>query len=164
KSTASKPASVRISTSRATASTIACGPPFSSYSGVPGNGGKCAIATTGLSTSNRSSRAAATVVRSVHDAADGTIRVLVDGASADVAWVLDQLWAPIVAVTAAHGGRENGLISSTVVTASLLPESPRIAVQLSKTNLTHDLVRSAGALAVHFLPDDDRGLELFRAL
>src|SRR5262249_19823217 len=83
---------------------------------------------------------------------------------ADVAWVLEQLWAPIVAVTAAHDGRENGLISSTVVTASLLPESPRIVVQLSKTNLTHDLVCTSGALAVHFLPDDERGLELFRAL
>jgi 3-hydroxy-9,10-secoandrosta-1,3,5(10)-triene-9,17-dione monooxygenase reductase component len=84
--------------------------------------------------------------------------------AADVAWVLEQLWAPIVAVTAAHEGRENGLISSTVVTASLLPESPRVVVQLSKTNLTHDLVCDSGALAVHFLPDDDRGLELFRTL
>jgi flavin reductase (DIM6/NTAB) family NADH-FMN oxidoreductase RutF len=101
------------------------------------------------------------VARSVHDPADGTIRAM---RAADVAWVLEQLWAPIVAVTAAHGGRENGLISSTVVTASLLPESPRIAVQLSKTNLTHDLVCSSGALAVHFLPDDERGLELFRVL
>lgn len=78
--------------------------------------------------------------------------------------MLDQLWAPIVAVTAAHGGRENGLISSTVVTASLLPEAPRIAVLLSKANLTHDLARASGALAVHFLPDDERGLELFCAL
>jgi flavin reductase (DIM6/NTAB) family NADH-FMN oxidoreductase RutF len=83
---------------------------------------------------------------------------------ADVAWLLDQLWAPIVAITAAHGGRENGLISSTAVTASLLPESPRLAVQLSKANLTHDLVVASGAFAVQLLPDDERGLELFRAL
>ena len=78
--------------------------------------------------------------------------------------MLEQLWAPIVAVTAAHDGRENGLISSTVVTASLLPESPRVAVQLSTTNLTHDLIRASGAFAVHFLPDDERGIELFHAL
>jgi flavin reductase (DIM6/NTAB) family NADH-FMN oxidoreductase RutF len=83
---------------------------------------------------------------------------------ADVAWLLDQLWAPLVAITAAHGGRENGLISSTAVTASLLPESPRLTVQLSKANLTHDLVVMSGAFAVHLLPDDERGLELFRAL
>ena len=70
----------------------------------------------------------------------------------------------IVAITAAHDGRENGLISSTAVTASLLPESPRLTVQLSKANLTHDLVLASGALAVHFLPDDERGLALFRAL
>ena len=37
-------------------------------------------------------------------------------------------------------------------------------VQLSKTNLTHDLVLASGALAVHLLPDDERGLELFRTL
>jgi flavin reductase (DIM6/NTAB) family NADH-FMN oxidoreductase RutF len=120
------------------------------------------------------------VARSVHDAADGTIRGIPSEIAAspvaalpmttsaskptDVAWMLEQLWAPIVAVTAVHGGRENGLISSTVVTASLLPESPRVVVQLSKTNLTHDLVCASGALAVHFLPDDDRGLELFRTL
>ena len=78
--------------------------------------------------------------------------------------MLEQLWAPIVAVTAAHNGRANGLISSTVVTASLLPESPRIVVQLSNTNLTRDLVCASGAFAVHFLPDDARGLELFREL
>jgi len=78
--------------------------------------------------------------------------------------VLDRLWAPLVAVTAAHGDQENGLISSTAVTASLLPESPRVVVQLSPANLTHDLVRASGAFAVHFLPDDERGLELFHTL
>ena len=78
--------------------------------------------------------------------------------------MLDRLWAPLVAITAAHGRRKNGLVSSTAVTASLLPESPRLSVQLSKANLTHDLVLASGAFAVHFLPNDERGLELFRAL
>ena len=82
-----------------------------------------------------------------------------------VAWMLEQLWGPIVAVTAAHDGRANGLISSTVLTASLLPEAPRIAVQLGKTSLTHELVLGSGALAAHLLPaEGDRGLDLFRAL
>jgi flavin reductase (DIM6/NTAB) family NADH-FMN oxidoreductase RutF len=79
-------------------------------------------------------------------------------------WLLEQLWSPIVAVTAAHGGRANGLISSTVLTASLLPEAPRISVQLGKPSLTHDLALAAGAFAVQLLPADERGLELFRAL
>jgi flavin reductase (DIM6/NTAB) family NADH-FMN oxidoreductase RutF len=78
--------------------------------------------------------------------------------------MLDQLWAPIVAITAAHDGRENGLVSSTTVAASLLPESPRLTVHLSKTTLTHELVLASGAFAVHLLPDDARGLQLFRLL
>jgi flavin reductase (DIM6/NTAB) family NADH-FMN oxidoreductase RutF len=87
------------------------------------------------------------------------------GVDAGVAWMLEQLWAPIVAVTTEHNGRANGLISSTVLTASLLPEEPRVAVQLSKTNLTHELVLGSGAFAAHLLPAaGDVGLELFRAL
>jgi flavin reductase (DIM6/NTAB) family NADH-FMN oxidoreductase RutF len=81
----------------------------------------------------------------------------------DVAWILEQLWAPIVAVTAAHEGRANALISSTAVSASLLPEAPRLAVQLGRASLTHELALASGAFAVHFLPADGRGLELFRA-
>jgi flavin reductase (DIM6/NTAB) family NADH-FMN oxidoreductase RutF len=79
-----------------------------------------------------------------------------------VAWMLEQLWAPIVAVTAAHDGRRNGLISSTVLTGSLLPEAPRVSVQLSKASLTHELVEGSGAFAVHLLPAG--ALELFHAL
>jgi len=79
-----------------------------------------------------------------------------------IAWMLEQLWAPIVAVTAAHGGRRNGLISSTALTASLLPEAPRIAVHLSKASFTHDLVLASGAFAVHLLPTE--GLAAFHAL
>jgi len=82
----------------------------------------------------------------------------------DVDWILEQLWAPVVAITAAHEGRANGLISSTAVTASLLPEAPRLAVQLARASLTRELALASGALVVHFLPADDRGLELFRAL
>ena len=82
----------------------------------------------------------------------------------DVEWMLEQLWAPIVAVTTAHGGRTNGLVSSTAITASLLPEAPRISVLLSRASLTRELVLASRALAVHLLPDDERGLELFRLL
>lgn len=76
--------------------------------------------------------------------------------------MLEQLWAPVVAVTAAHAGRRNGLISSTVLTAGLLPEAPRVSVQLSKASLTHELVEGSGAFAVHLLPAE--GLELFHTL
>jgi flavin reductase (DIM6/NTAB) family NADH-FMN oxidoreductase RutF len=79
-------------------------------------------------------------------------------------WFLEQLWAPIVAVTAAHGGRANGLISSTALNASLVPEAPRLSVHLSKHNLTHDLVLASRALAIHLLAPDESGLALFRTL
>jgi flavin reductase (DIM6/NTAB) family NADH-FMN oxidoreductase RutF len=83
----------------------------------------------------------------------------------DVApWFLEQLWAPLVAVTAAHDGLSNGLISSTVLNASLVPEAPRVTVQLSKHNLTHDVVLESRALAIHLLPPDEVGLALFSAL
>jgi flavin reductase (DIM6/NTAB) family NADH-FMN oxidoreductase RutF len=82
----------------------------------------------------------------------------------DSAWVLEQLWGPVVAVTAKHDGRANGLISSTAVTASLLPERPRLSVQLSRSSLTHELVLGEGFFAVHLLAADESGLEIVRAL
>jgi flavin reductase (DIM6/NTAB) family NADH-FMN oxidoreductase RutF len=77
---------------------------------------------------------------------------------------MEQLWGPIVAVTAEHDGRANGLISSTAITASLVPETPRLAIQLSGANLTHDLVLAAGVFAVQLLPADETGLEIVRLL
>lgn len=79
-------------------------------------------------------------------------------------WLLEQLWAPVVAVTAAHGGRSNGLISSTALTASLLPDAARVSVHLGRQSLTHDLVLGSRAFAIHLLPRDDIGLALFRTL
>jgi flavin reductase (DIM6/NTAB) family NADH-FMN oxidoreductase RutF len=79
-------------------------------------------------------------------------------------WLLEQLWAPVVAVTAAHDGRSNGLISSTALRASLVPDAARVSVHLSKHSLTHDLVLRSGAFAIHLLPRDGPGLALFRTL
>jgi flavin reductase (DIM6/NTAB) family NADH-FMN oxidoreductase RutF len=80
------------------------------------------------------------------------------------AWLVDQLWSPVVAVTAAHDGRRNGLISSTALRASLVPEAARVSIHLGKHSLTHDLVLRSGAFAVHLLPRDASGLALFRRL
>jgi flavin reductase (DIM6/NTAB) family NADH-FMN oxidoreductase RutF len=80
--------------------------------------------------------------------------------------VLEELWGPIAALTAAHDRRANGLITSTAVTASLLPEAPRVSVLLARSSLTHDLVRASGAFALHLLPakPPSPSLELFRRL
>jgi flavin reductase (DIM6/NTAB) family NADH-FMN oxidoreductase RutF len=77
-------------------------------------------------------------------------------------WVLDELWAPIVALTAQHGSRTGGLIASSAVAASLLPEAPRVVVQLGKANATHDIALGAGAFALHLLPED--ALDLYHRL
>jgi len=65
-------------------------------------------------------------------------------------------------VTAAHGGRANGLISTTAISVSLYAETQRVLVGLTKTNLTHDLVLASRAFAVHLLPPD--ALDIVRAL
>ena len=80
--------------------------------------------------------------------------------------VLEELWSPIAVLTAAHGGRANGLVTSTGVTASLLPESPRVSVVLARSSLTRELVLGSGAFALHLLPAEPvgRSLEVFRRL
>ena len=80
--------------------------------------------------------------------------------------VLEELWAPVAALTAAHDGRANGLITSTAVTASLIPEAPRVSVLLARPSLTHDLVRGSGAFVLHLLAAEppEPSLELFRRL
>jgi len=86
--------------------------------------------------------------------------------SSDLDFILEELWSPVVAVTAAHDGRANGLISSSVLTASILPESPRVSMLLAREHLTRELVLASGALAVHLLPAEpvDPSLEIFRTL
>jgi flavin reductase (DIM6/NTAB) family NADH-FMN oxidoreductase RutF len=80
--------------------------------------------------------------------------------------MLEELWGPIAALTAAHEGRANGLITSTAVTASLLPEAPRVTVTLARSSLTHDLVHASGAFALHLLAAEppEPSLDLFRRL
>ena len=69
-----------------------------------------------------------------------------------IAETLGALWSPLLAVTTHHQGRDNGLIAGTGVFASLVPEAPRVLVELTKTSLTHDLVLASRVLALHLLP------------
>lgn len=72
--------------------------------------------------------------------------------------LLSLFWTPIVAVTAAAGGRRSGQIAVSVHGASIVPDRPRLTVGLWKENLTHDLVVASGAFAVHLLRDDQDAL------
>jgi flavin reductase (DIM6/NTAB) family NADH-FMN oxidoreductase RutF len=66
--------------------------------------------------------------------------------------LIDELWSLPVAVTAAHDGRDNGLIALTAVPATIVPEAPRLLVELAQTSLTHELVLASRAFALHLLP------------
>jgi flavin reductase (DIM6/NTAB) family NADH-FMN oxidoreductase RutF len=79
-----------------------------------------------------------------------------------VSWVVDELWAPVTAVSAEHDGRASGLICSTAVASSLDPERPRVVLQLRKDNLTRELALASGAFRLHLLRRDQQ--ELFRFL
>jgi len=79
-----------------------------------------------------------------------------------VSWITEELWAPVTAVSASHGGRASGLICSTAVSSSLDPSRARVVLQLRKDNLTHDLALAAGAFTLHLLRRDQQ--ELFRFL
>lgn len=71
---------------------------------------------------------------------------------------LSDFWTPLVAVTAAAGGRRSGQIAVSVHGGSIVPERPRLTAALWKRNLTHDLVGESGAFAVHLLRDDQDAL------
>ena len=69
-----------------------------------------------------------------------------------VAETLAALWSPVLAITTHHQGRDNGLIATTGVFASLVPEAPRVLVELAKASLTHDLVVASRVFVLHLLP------------
>jgi flavin reductase (DIM6/NTAB) family NADH-FMN oxidoreductase RutF len=66
--------------------------------------------------------------------------------------LLDELWSLPVAVTASYSGRDNGLIALTAVPATIVPEAPRLLVELTRTSWTHELVLASHAFALHLLP------------
>jgi flavin reductase (DIM6/NTAB) family NADH-FMN oxidoreductase RutF len=70
----------------------------------------------------------------------------------DVRDTLRRLWSPLLAITSTDGGRINGQIAVTGLPASIVPDAPRVLVELWKANLTHDMVRASGVFAVHLLP------------
>jgi flavin reductase (DIM6/NTAB) family NADH-FMN oxidoreductase RutF len=65
---------------------------------------------------------------------------------------LAMLWSPLLVVTTHHAGRSNGLVAATGVFASLVPEAPRVLIEMTKSSLTHDLVLASRVFALHVLP------------
>jgi flavin reductase (DIM6/NTAB) family NADH-FMN oxidoreductase RutF len=69
-----------------------------------------------------------------------------------IAETLAMLWSPLLAITTHHQGRNNGMVAATGVFASLVPEAPRVLIELTKASLTHDLVLASRVFALHVLP------------
>lgn len=72
--------------------------------------------------------------------------------------LMGRLWAPLAAVTTACNGKANAQIAVAIAAASIVPARPRIAVQIYKSNYTHQLIHASGILAVNFLRQDQLAL------
>ena len=77
---------------------------------------------------------------------------------ADIAPIMGRLWSPLAAVTSHWQGRDNVRIAVAIAAASIVPERPRVVVQLHKTNLSYDMVLSSGVFALNFLRPDQLDL------
>ena len=73
----------------------------------------------------------------------------------DAGTLLPLMWAPLTVVTAGHGNGEErqigGQIAVGAFTASIVPERPRVLVEIQKRNHTHGLIEASGELAVHLI-------------
>jgi flavin reductase (DIM6/NTAB) family NADH-FMN oxidoreductase RutF len=65
--------------------------------------------------------------------------------------LLRQLTTPVVAITCARTGQRNGMITDGAIRASIVPDVPRLVVQIHKWHLTHEIVSETGRFAVHLL-------------
>jgi len=68
--------------------------------------------------------------------------------------LLRNLTTPVVAITSARGTTRNGMISDGAVRCSIVPDIPRLLVQINTFHLTHEIVRETGRFAVHLLHRD----------
>ena len=68
-----------------------------------------------------------------------------------IAPVMSLLWSPIAAVTSSWQGKDNAQIAVAIGGASIVPDTPRVIVQLYKTNFSHDMVFKSRAFALCFM-------------
>ncbi|MCH7738372.1 MAG: flavin reductase family protein [Chloroflexi bacterium] len=76
----------------------------------------------------------------------------------EIAPMMGTLWSPLAAVTSHWQGRDNVQMAVAIAAASIVPDRPRVTVQLYKTNLSHDMVLSSETFALNFLRPDQLDL------
>lgn len=78
--------------------------------------------------------------------------------SAEIYQLLRNLTSPVVAITAARGGKGNGMIIDSAIRASIVPDIPRLAMFIHKFNFSHELIFETGRFALHLLRTDQYDL------
>ena len=71
--------------------------------------------------------------------------------TADLGPLLGGLSAPLAAISTRSGEVSNAQIAVAITAASIVPQRPRLIVQIYHTNFTHDLIAASGVLAINFL-------------
>lgn len=61
------------------------------------------------------------------------------------------LSAPLAAISTRSGDISNAQIAVAITAASIVPQRPRLIVQIYHTNFTHGLIAASGVLAINFL-------------
>ena len=75
-----------------------------------------------------------------------------------IAPIMGNLWSPIAAVTSRWQERSNVQIAVAISAASIVPEKPRVILQIYKTNHSHGMIYNSGAFALNFLRLDQLDL------
>lgn len=73
----------------------------------------------------------------------------------DIAPIMGRLWSPLAAVTTRWQGNANAQIAVAISAASIVPDRPRVLVQIYKGNYSHQLIRRSGAFALNFLSEKE---------
>ncbi|CUV03395.1 flavin reductase domain protein, FMN-binding [hydrothermal vent metagenome] len=67
---------------------------------------------------------------------------------------MGRLWSPIAAVTSNWQGKSNAQIAVAIAAASIVPDMPRVLLQIYKNNYSHDLIYNSGSFALNFIRRD----------
>ena len=71
-----------------------------------------------------------------------------------IAPMVSWLQSPLAAVTCSWQGKRNAQIAVFTASASIVPERPRVIVQIYKRNYSHELIYQSNAFALNFLRKD----------
>ncbi len=69
----------------------------------------------------------------------------------EIAPIMGRLWSPLAAVTSAWQGKINAQIAVAITAASIVPDRPRVLVQIYKGNYSHRLICGSQAFGLNFL-------------